>query len=139
MSDKLDLTQLMPEKRRVVTIDDSAGTKYDIELFIPPAALPVIFEFQDELSGVMSGNPVKKISPSMIRALTKVLEVVVKEQHPFMDEDWIRKNIGLARLIFLMNQLTVPLKYQFAYLTEMGLLEEADPETVQPEEKEPNS
>lgn len=120
--DRIDLTALMPEKRKVITIDDKAGEKYDIELFIPPAALPALTELRDDLVVLMAGNPVKKFSPGHLKAMIRILEVVVLEQYPFMNAEWINRNISMARLLMIIYQLAAPLQHQFAYLTEMGIL-----------------
>lgn len=134
--ERIDLKVLMPENRRVVVIDDAEGATHEIRLFIPPAALPIIAEYGEELSAAMSRNTLSRLKPSFIKAIIKVFEVVAMSQHPFMTEEWIEKNISMARLVFMMQQLSIPLRDQLAYLTTMGLAGEQT-ETAGPE-KEPS-
>lgn len=124
MADIVDLEQLFPEDEKIL-LKDKAGKKYVISVFLPAAVGFLILDNIETIQSMFPGNtriprPTKEGLDLMIR----VISAVCHEQHEDIDEEWLRKNVSLPKLVYILYKLSLPV---YEFIVESGFLEAVRP------------
>jgi len=116
----LDLKTILPDDETVIFAVD--GVQYKIKLFIPSAAALLVVNNSSLFQSLFidGGISAKK---EAIELVIRISEIIFMRDNPFMDSEWIRKNISFSKLLMIMSKILTSVFHYFD--------QKRDPETLE--------
>jgi len=124
MAKIVDLEQLFPEEEKI-TLKDKAGTKYTITVFLPAAVGFLILDNIETVQSMFPGtSTIPKPTKEGLDLMIRIVSLVCHEQHEEIDETWIKKNVSLPKLVYILYKLSLPV---YEFIVQSGFLEAVRP------------
>ncbi len=101
--------------------NDREGNLYKVKMSIPvDAGFTIIDNFETILKIFPSDGGRPKPTKEAYEIIIKIIADICHAEYDMIDRDWIRKNVSLPRLVYIVFKMAKPI-YQF--LTTSGFVE----------------
>ena len=116
-----DLDVLFPENDVIKFKDKSTKQEYTVEIFVCAELGELLLDNLETLQKIFPDGKIgrPKLSKELYNLCFRLVARMCQMKYPEIDEDWIRKNISLPKLFFIMYKMINPV---LDFLNNSGLM-----------------
>lgn len=100
----IDLAVILPDDDSIVFTGRTDGVKYNVRLFIPFAVSLLVMHHSVEIQEMFKSDGIKAAKKS-IEFLYRIFEIICIRQYPFMDQEWIKKNLAIPKMLDVTRRI----------------------------------